>query len=229
MNKTDELVRQIATVADFMDAHGIALPGDLPKHIDAIKTVGHFTRVMRRAVLDFYRGDIDAFEFISVMLALVEDQLTRAWNEGMRELELDPKLDMKPEWEVVLAQKIGEQEEYILPLAEAIEKARGAGTPIDPLYARVDLWANRYNDVKNLAKTTCGSDQKLVWRLGRTELHCGTCATLDGVVAYTTEWRDSGYKPQNAPNPLLECGGWRCDCSLVPTKKYRTRGGIPKI
>lgn len=225
----DELIKQVATVADYMEHYGIELPGDLSKHIDELKTTGHFRRVMRRATLDFYRGDIDAFEFIDVMIALVEDQLRRAWNEGMRAMGLDPKKDMLPEWEEILAQEIGKQLNFVLQYAEDIEKARAEESGVDALYSRIEMWVNRFNEVVNLAKTVVGGKEKLVWRLGRTEQHCITCYTLNNVVAYAEEWRASGYKPQNAPNPMLECGGWRCDCSLIPTKKYRTRGGIPEI
>jgi hypothetical protein len=35
--------------------------------------------------------------------------------------------------------------------------------------------------------------------------------------------------PQNAPNDSLECGGWKCDCSLTPTDARRTPGAYGKI
>jgi hypothetical protein len=30
------------------------------------------------------------------------------------------------------------------------------------------------------------------------------------------------FHPQGAPNDALECGGWRCDCSLEVTKEKPT-------
>jgi hypothetical protein len=212
-----------------MERYNIIRFEDLAENLDAVKTIGHFRRVLRSAVLNFYRGDTDAFEFLDTTIALVEDQFRRAWNEGMREIGLDPKNDMIPAWERVLTKRINQDLNHLLGYATDIEQARIEETPIDPLYNRVELWVNRYNEVKNLAKVTTGNKIKLEWKLGKTERHCTTCATLDGVVDYSFSWEASGYKPQAAPNPMLECGGWLCDCSLVPTNKRRTRGGVPRV
>ena len=65
--------------------------------------------------------------------------------------------------------------------------------------------------------------------MGATEEHCATCAALDGLVAYAVDWERSGVKPQNPPNGALECGGWRCDCSLVPTKERATNNAFDEI
>jgi hypothetical protein len=220
---------RLRTVADYKRRYGIKRDDRLSLHLDDIKTIGHFTRVLRRAVLDFYRKEIDAFEFLDTAIALVEDQYRRAWSEGMRAIGMDPVADMIPAWEKVLRDRTYKDIDYLLPFASDIEQAGAEGTPIDPLYSRVDIWSNRYNEVVNLAKITTGNKIKLEWRLGKTERHCSTCSRLNGVVDYSFSWLASGYKPQAAPNPLLECGGWLCDCRLIPTKKRRTRGGVPKV
>lgn len=227
----DVLIERLNDVVQYASSHKIKLPHDVVDEVEALRTVAYFNRVMRSAVLHLYRGDSDEFGFFETMTSLIRGQYRRAWNEGMRAVELDPKKDMTTEWEAMLQNEIGKADPFIIKLAEDIMKNRdNPDVDVNTFYARVDLWTNRYNEIVALAKLTCGTKkQKLVWRLGRTELHCTTCATLHGVVAYTDEWLRSGYKPQSAPNPLLECGGWRCDCSLVPTRKYKTRGGIPKI
>jgi len=225
----DILATRLNDIVSYAERNNIQLPEDLITNIEGLRTVAYFERAMRSAILNFFRGDYDAFEFIGRMVDLIEVQYRKAWYEGMRAVGADPKSDMTDEFEAVLRGEIGNMDGYIIALAEDIDKARGLeGADIQKFYVRVDLWTNRYNEIVNLAKMTVGGKERLVWRLGRTEQHCGTCLTLHGVVAYADEWRASGYKPQSAPNPLLECGGWRCDCSLVPTKKYRTRGGIPK-
>ena len=84
------------------------------------------------------------------------------------------------------------------------------------------MWSNRYNEVVNEAKIWFGGKQRLKWKLGATEKHCTTCQALDGIVAYASEWEQSGLKPQNPPNPNLECGGWHCDCSLETTDEKRS-------
>jgi hypothetical protein len=229
MEITDNLIEQISNAEQLLIGLGVNLPDELSANIDALKTVDYFRRVLRKSVLDFWRGDIDVSTFLDKMIYTVENQLRRAWNEGMRAVGLDPKEDMTPEFQAILDGVISKEFDYILNFAQAVQDARDEEKPIEPLYQRVELWANRYNEVVNLAKTETGSQVKFVWELGRTELHCSTCFGLNGIVAFGYEWKNSGYKPQAAPNAMLECGGWRCDCRLNQTTRYRTRGGIPKI
>ena len=68
----------------------------------------------------------------------------------------------------------------------------------------------------------------MVWVYGETE-HCETCRQLNGIVARATEWQRIGVRPQNAPNGLLDCGGWNCQCAINPTTQRRTPGAYDKI
>lgn len=203
-----------------------------PLTMDALKTVAFFRRVMRRATRDFYNGSIDAFGFIGRMADLISDQFRRAWNQGARDVGY-PLEKITDSDRIPLQAAIDEQADFLLDFAEAVEEATLTDAPIAPLLARVDLWANRYEQVANDSRLYFsklqGDQQRFVWRLGATEEHCTTCATLDGIVATAAEWAASGYHPQHAPNSMLECGGWRCDCRLEPTTADSTRGGIPKI
>ncbi len=68
-----------------------AILAKLEKRVRVIKTQAFYDRALRAAVWDFYRGDMDAFGFIDKMVYLITEQFTRAWNEGMRSIDLDPK------------------------------------------------------------------------------------------------------------------------------------------
>lgn len=194
---------------------------------EIFKTVAYYERALRRAVLDFYRGDIDAGAFIDELVRLVDAQFRRAWNEGARDAGFEPS-EMEPEDTDELQQRIEAELEYVLDFASAVEAAREQQSGVDALYERVPLWANRYNEVCNDAKLHfSGDNQKFVWRLGASEQHCATCAALDGVVARKKAWEERVLQPQHAPNPALECEGWKCQCSLEPTDEPMTRGGIP--
>ena len=57
------------------------------------------------------------------------------------------------------------------------------------------------------------TEQAYMWQLGNTVQHCTDCASLDGQIHTAEEWRRAGIMPQS---PDLECGGWNCDCRLVP-------------
>jgi hypothetical protein len=199
--------------------HGAALR-------QALKTVGYWDRALNRAVLDFYNGDIDASEFIDEMVRLIEEQFTRAWNEGARDVGYGPE-DYTEDDKAELQDHIDKELEFVLDYAEGIESAKLNGDPVKPYQERIVLWTNRYNEMVNEGRIWFGKNQRLVWRLGKTEQHCSTCATLNGIVATARQWEESGYHPQGAPNDKLECGGWRCDCSLELTREPLTEGGIP--
>ena len=187
------------------------------------KTQGFYDQALRAAVRDFYNGEMDAFAFIDKQVYLIQEQFQRAWNEGMRALNLDPKEDMEPEWQEVLDDRIQQEIDAIEGFAGDIEAAAAdkENNPIAPLLARVSMWSNRYNELVSLAVATCGRN-KLEWVMGDTE-HCETCLRLSGVVDWSDNWYDSGYLPQSN---ILACHGYNCQCSLVPTTKRRTQGGV---
>lgn len=180
----------------------------------ALKTVAYYERALNRAVLDFYRDDIDAGEFIDEMVRLIEGQFERAWNEGSREAGIDPQTHSEDD-DAELQQRIDKELDFVLDYAEAIEKARIEGAPVGPLQDRVTLWANRYNEVVNEAKIYFGKQLRFEWVYGDTD-HCDTCIELNGIVATGETWEESDWQPQGSN---LDCGGWRCQCTLQPTKK----------
>lgn len=196
-----------------------------------VKTVGSYSRHIWQDMREYFHQEQDAFQFIDSVTTEIRNQYTRAWNEGARAVGVDPR-DMSDPDLMALEDRIRKEYNFVLGLAEDIDNARYQEMSDASFNAsfrgRADLWANRYTEVVNEAKVWFGQE-KLEWQLGATEEHCSTCAMLNGVVAYAREWYESNIRPQNAPNPMLECGGWRCDCKLVPTTKRKTRGGIPRL
>lgn len=55
----------------------------------------------------------------------------------------------------------------------------------------------------------------MAFRLGNTEEHCGDCLRLDGQVHLASDWDSHPMRPQSN---ALECGGYNCDCRLVPAR-----------
>ena len=188
-----------------------------------VKTQGFYDQALRSAVRDFYNGEMDGFGFIDKLVYLITEQFTRAWNEGMRSIGLDPKKDMEPEWAEVLQERIKQEISDIEGFASAIEMAAAdkENNPIQPLLSRVSMWSNRYNELVSLSIATCGKE-KLEWIVGQTD-HCDDCRKLNGCVDYADLWLASGWLPQTS---RLACGGFRCQCSLVPTRKRRSPGGV---
>lgn len=191
--------------------------------LSSVKTEAYYARVLSKGVRDLYNNRTTEDELLDTMIRLLDEQMRRAWNEGMRENDLDPEQDMTLEWELILQDIINNEFDHVGSFISDVVAARDAGEPISPLLARADLWAGRYADVVNRAKLeTADKEEKLEWKLGATEEHCDTCAALNGLVAYASEWQMSGFHPQQPDNPLLACHGWRCDCSLEPTDKRRS-------
>jgi len=207
------------------------LPPDLAARLDAIKTQNYYGRQIRWATGRLYRGTISREAYEDYILDLMDDQLTRAWNEGMRRNGLDPAKDMTLEFEAELTRLKLNELVHIPDFAAAVQEARQKDdeaeqrfASLPALEARAQLWAARYKDiVEDATLFTAEPDDRLEWQIGQTEEHCETCQALNGIVASAAEWEASGFQPQNPPNRLLECGGWRCDCSLSPTDKRRTR------
>jgi len=189
-----------------------------PHHWDA-KTADFMERTIRRYILGVYRGQL-GFEFLDLMASLIEQQFTRAYNQALRE----EAIDMDAEFQSHLDGLVINQFPFVDGLFDDILQAVVDESPVEPLLSRADLWANRYNEVVNEAHLEIARrfGGKLVWRLGATEEHCETCAALNGLVAFGVDWDAAGLHPQGAPNGLLECGGWRCDCSLEPTTQRRS-------
>lgn len=141
---------------------------------------------------------------------------------------------MEPEWQDMLDGIIADERSHIPDLAgwisETEDKAKNIDEAWTKVHDRIDLWVNRYADVRNQAKIMTAEDKdKYEWVLGATEQHCVTCAGLNGIVATAKMWQDADVKPQSPPNGYLSCGGWKCDCSLEPTNKRRSTNAYDRI
>lgn len=192
------------------------------------KTAEYMLRVIENLVQGVYGGYIGG-QFIDTMANVISGQLldaySRAWlDEGFTG-------DIPDYLNAAYQDDVLKQYDFVDQFYRDIVDARVDGTPIGPLLARAQLWAQRwieaYNNAVRLIATANG--EKLMWILGATEEHCPECAGLNGKVMYAREWDDIGVKPQNAPNDALTCGGWRCDCSLVPTDARRTPNAYGRI
>lgn len=191
------------------------------------KTYSFYRDKLREYVRDLYRREVTDIEWLDSMMALIDDQLTGAWNAGMRDAGLDPRRDMDDEMLDELATIIQGEYDHLIDFAAAIQQGADAETGFAPLYVRAEMWASRWEDTYNRALLFCSPDSaRLVWVYGDTQ-HCETCAALNGTVATAYAWSESGIRPQSPPNDSLECGGWRCQCRLEPTKKRSSSGNIP--
>lgn len=191
------------------------------------KTVEYFDRELTRMVTNVYNGDLGG-QFIDIMASLIQGQITQAyeqaWRDDGNELPLPDYLANAAE-EAIL-----NQYDFVDQFYRDIVDARIDETPLDALLARVDMWANRWQEAYNnaVALMAIENGDKLIWVYGDTE-HCDTCNRLNGIVAYASDWDELGVHPQQAPNEHLDCGGWRCGCSLEVTSARRTPNAKQRI
>lgn len=217
---------------DIVSAAVYAVPSVIT-HLGAgfYKTYDYMLGVITHSVTSVYNGFMGG-EFVDILQSLITGQLTQAFRQawedsGQTSFLLPPYLQSALDGMIQEATTF----EYIYGYYTDIVDARLDGTPLQPLLARAQLWANRYNEAYNLAMSLIERENggKLKWMLGATEQHCVTCAALDGIVAFAAEWEMAGVRPQGAPNGALQCGGWKCDCSLAPTAERRTRKAFDRI
>lgn len=191
------------------------------------KTEEQFDNRLTALVNALYNDTIPMPEFVDALAALIGRQITLAYREAWAdegEGEFPDYLTASSE-EMILGQY-----DFVDGFARDIVDARIDGADIAPLLARVPLWANRYTEAYNTAVALIIKENggNLEWVYGDTE-HCDTCLSLNGIVMSAKDWETLGVHPQSAPNDKLDCGGWRCQCSLTPTDKRRSPGAYGRV
>jgi hypothetical protein len=197
--------------------------------IDYMKSIDTYDRQLWKYALDLYRGG-DPGVFITDFVNAISNQLNRAWREGAGEMGVAPA-DMTDDDRNEIQAIINAEYEHILDLGTAITAAQQGTIQEfrDTFRSRIDMWVNRYTDVKNQAKIYFGGKTRLEWVEGDTKEKCPTCLALNGIVALAQEWEQSGVRPQSPPNNTLECGGWNCQCTLQVTDKRRSPMALQRI
>jgi hypothetical protein len=185
------------------------------------KTYDYFLKQIEGLIRGVYNNNLGG-EFIDIMSSLIQGQLTQAFEQAWKDEEGEG--DLPDYLNGPLEDMILGQYDFVDAFYRDIVDARVDKTPIDPLLARAPLWAQRWTEAYNtaVALITAENGGNLVWRLGETEQHCSSCSALDGIIAPASVWDELGVHPQGGPNPMLECSGFRCDCSLSPTDQRRS-------
>jgi len=179
---------------------------------------------IRSAVRGLWNGSLNKMTFIDSMLATFTRRLQKAWHEGLAACGIAPG-EMTTEEQVGLHDIIGEQMQHVYPFADDILRGnKASGGKLEPLLARAELWTARYQDAYTRARAMACGDRKAAWTLGDSE-HCGSCLKLAGKVKRWSTW-NATILPMDR---RLECGGFKCACSLRDTDEPLSRGRLPSI
>jgi hypothetical protein len=227
--QTSELVRLVVQAVPQVKPHLNGKAMAFVYHIDpAYKTQDYFEAAVERLVNDVYGGYMGG-DFIDIMDSLISGQLydayVQAWEEDNNTLPLPDFL------QEALDQAVVAQQDFVQGYYNDIVDARVDKTPIDPLLARAQLWAGNWQTQHNNAQVLIVANKggRMMWIEGDTKEKCNECVSLDGIVAYASEWQQAGVQPRNAPNDALGCGGWNCECTLESTDQRRSPDALARI
>jgi hypothetical protein len=213
-----------ARILAALEAEIVKRGGD-PDNLKAY-TASQYSTDIDRAAAAYWKEGIRG-NFSARMRVTVKFGLRDAFDLGGADMGILPE-DYTKQDTTLRDEIITEEQSHIDDLLDYIDKlANDPDAKLSDADARLSLWKARFDDVRGRAKVILGKDAKLEWVYGDTE-HCSTCARLNGVVKRASFWQTNGVLPQAPPNPMLECGGWKCQCHLEPTDKPLRRGKMPK-
>jgi len=188
------------------------------------ETKADFGASIRAAVRGFWAGHTNEFDFFDSMMVSIRRNLTKAWQEGAAEVGIRAD-ELTSEELRGLENMIAGQFPHIGGFADAIEAGSKAnGGLLRPQVARGRMWIARWDEAKMKGRMMAAGDIKLVWTLGPTLAHCGTCLKMSGKVKRSSTWLAHGILPKS---PILRCGGFNCKCSLDPTDLPMSKGRLP--
>jgi hypothetical protein len=184
-------------------------------------SIAQYRSALRSAARGLWGGVFDYAWFADAMMVAIDQGMMRAFVEGTEACGIK-----KAEWtfEERMAQRRAMFEQYmhIGSLGEFIQQnTKATGGKWGAVANRVEVWVQRYNEVKERAQSMACADYPAIWNFGKTEKHCDDCAYAAGRVYRLSTWDRYGYIPGSS---ALACGGWRCDCSREQTKERVTPG-----
>lgn len=202
---------------------------NMSTEVQLSETLSGFRMNIRAVVRGLWKGFIDRDQFFDGMMRAIQRGFNQAAQEGAKQFGVTPS-EFTPEERLALEAVINTQLQFIAPFGQFVEEnSQVNGGKLGRSFARAQMWINQYNSVKNQAAVSAAGDRKMIWLLGATEEHCTSCLKLHKKVKRASFWQKQGVRPQNAPNESLECGGWKCDCDLVPTDEPLSRGPLPGL
>ncbi len=187
-----------------------------------------FRKNLRASVRGLWSGALQKRQALATFRRAIEFGIERAWVEGAAECGIQED-ELTTEELTIRDEFIFEQSGFATGFIDTIaDQSKTNGGALQPLMQRTEMWVNQYVSAKQQSEALACADEKRIWVLGRVEKHCRTCPRLAGQVRRLSFW-EANVLPRNAKNDKLECGGWKCQCTLRKTNKPLTRGRLPKI
>jgi len=154
-----------------------------------------------------------------------------AFDEGMAVCGVQPEERTEKERKA-LVDRIKEELSHVGGFMDAVYEGRkGSETerPLAQFLGRAEMWVNRYTELRDLGKMLACGDKKLRWTWHPEKEHCSSCAKLNGKVKRASQWEEARARGIYPQSPALECGGYKCGCTLEPTDEPMSKGRLPSV
>ena len=178
-------------------------------------------RKLRLAQIDDYNeedGSAGNFMYLTAAESFVESYLEYDDNSELREVFDEIQATLDGEFTDEDVDEINEQLALLIPavIIAILLELRSASQAANPETMVTDpmRWNTRLQYLANLGMLH-GADPTTLftWRFGDTIEHCRDCIELNGVTQSAAIWLLDGRVPQGS---MLECGGYHCQCTLLP-------------
>jgi hypothetical protein len=220
----DQLPPDTILTPDLAELLRVLINGQ--KFAEAEANAEDYGQSIRAAVRGLWSGNLNEGQFVDSMFYAIRRNITAAWWQGAESVGIQPD-ELTADEQTALQDMIHNELIRVYQFAgDIIGSSQANGGQLTPLLERASLWTLRFTDAVNSARVAASNDPKLLWVYGDAK-HCNTCLRLNGKVKRASTWRAAGYRPQRPPNPALECGGWRCQCQLLPSTEKMTPGPLP--
>jgi len=193
--------------------------------------VKQYRREIRSAVRGVWSAALSWEDGWESMDITIRRMFNKAFQDGAKSVGVLPA-ELTPEEKLKLRQTIQQETSYISGLLDAADAQSKANKgKLTPLYKRVELWVQRYQQIYTDGMMMARGDPKLKWVYSHTvRNHCSSCQTLNDKIKRKSQWDKSGLRPQS---PNLECMRSAapvtvCQCHFEPTTEPASRGPLPR-
>ena len=203
---------------------------DLQIQQGATRGAAQFRREIRSAVRGLWSKVLSWEDSWESMDSSIRRLFRKAYHDGAREMGVLPS-ELTASEKMALRLSIQQETSFISKLLDATEEqSRDNGGKLGPLYKRVELWVQRYQQIYTDGQMTARDDPKMAWRYDHGAMHCSSCLKLNGKIKRLSSWERAGLQPQS---PLLECMREAapvtvCKCHFEPTTEPASKGPLPK-
>jgi hypothetical protein len=162
----------------------------------ADRGIDQYRRELRAATRGLWSGALAWEDAWESMDSTIERLWRKAFHDGAKEVGVLPA-ELTPDERLRLRQGIAQETSYIAGLLDAVEQgSKENGGKLTPLYNRVELWVQRYQQVYTDGQMTAREDPKLKWVWTPEAEHCISCEKLNGKIKRKSQWEKAGLQPQ---------------------------------